>query len=88
MLPASLLESPRKHLSYVSIHVRDLREGFGKVNLPYAQKRSSDTTLADGFAKSLLEDGYDIRTVQELVGQLLRDHRVATVAATFDKQTT
>jgi integrase len=37
MLPVSLLEPLRKHLTYVSsIHVRDLREGFGKVNLPYA----------------------------------------------------
>ena len=37
MLPVSLLEPLRKHLTYVSsIHVRDLREGFGQVNLPYA----------------------------------------------------
>lgn len=37
MLPVSLAAPLRKHLSYLSgIHGRDLREGFGKANLPHA----------------------------------------------------
>src|SRR5262245_52095232 len=37
MLPTRLEEPLRKHLAYVqSIHKRDLTEGFGRTQLPYA----------------------------------------------------
>jgi integrase len=38
MLPAALAEPLKCHLSYVKgLHMRDLREGFGQVNLPFAK---------------------------------------------------